>query len=237
MKRFTTAAAIVGILFTGFVLAQEKPAAPAPPAKAKPAPQAPLAKMKEALQVTPDQEAKLKAFREARRNENEAFAEQMRKSRGDLQSLRRDPKADPAKVNGLIDQIYKLQADRAKAGFRNGQDWQKIFTPDQLEKMKQGRNRLMGMGLRRGRDMGPGVRRGMMLRRGMGSAPRAPMMGPGMRRGFDQRFQTQRMGMQQRFGQRGPGAMGARHRQGLRRSWMNRLPGLGWKWGRLWNEK
>ena len=225
MKRFTTAAAIVGILFTGFVLAQEKPAAPAPPAKAKPAPQAPLAKMKEALQVTPDQEAKLKAFREARRNENEAFAEQMRKSRGDLQSLRRDPKTDPAKVNGLIDQIYKLQADRAKAGFKNGQDWQKIFTPDQLEKMKQGRNRLMGLG------------RGMMLRRGMGPAPRAPMMGPGMRRGFDQRFQTQRMGMQQRFGQRGPGAMGARHRQGLRRSWMNRLPGLGWNWGRLWNEK
>jgi Spy/CpxP family protein refolding chaperone len=212
MKRYVTLAAIVGILFAGIAVGQEKQA-PAPPAKPKPAPQAPLAKLKDAFEITPEQEAKLKAFREARQNENKAFAEQMKKFRDDMQAFRKDPKADPNKVNALIDQMFKLRADRAKAGIRNNQEWQKIFTPEQLEKMKQGRNRLLGLGFMRGLGqgrgmMGPGMR--MMFRRGMGRGP----IGPGG-------FMGPRIG-RQGFGLRGPGFMAPRNRI-LRFILMNRL--------------
>jgi Spy/CpxP family protein refolding chaperone len=218
MKRYLTTAIVLGILAGGFVLAQERQAPPPP--KPKPAPQAPLAKLKDALQITPEQEAKLKAFREARQKENKAFAEEMRKLRGELQTLRQDPKADSAKMNGLIDQIFKLRAERAKSGIMSGQEWGKIFTPEQLEKMKQGRNLLQRPGLMRGR--------------GQGLAPRVPRMGMGMGMGqrgrLGQGFRAPRMMGRQRFGQRGLGLMAPRLR-GLWRRWMNRQPGP----GRIWD--
>lgn len=173
MKKFLIMTAMFGVLFAGFVIAQDKPAAPAPAVKAKPGFQAPPARMNEALQLTPDQEAKLKAFRESRQAENKAFADEMIKLQGDLRAFRQDPKADPAKVDALIDKVFKLRADRAKAGIRNAQAWRAIFTPEQLEKMKRG-GPMMGRGP--GMDMArPFGQRGP----GMGMARPFGRRGPG----------------------------------------------------------
>lgn len=227
MKRYALVV-IIGLLGLGLTVgAQENPA---PPAKPKPAPQAPLAKIKEALKITPEQEVKLKSFREARQNENKAFAEQMKKLRGDLQALRQDPKSDPNKVNGLIDQFYKFQADRAKGRLKSGQEWTKLFSQEQLDIMKKGRNRGMGMGMGRGRDM---MGRGQMRGQGRSMVPPGQMMGRGQRPGLGQRIMGPGMG-QMGFGQRGRGQMAPLYRMLMRR-WMNRLPGQGWGWG--WNRE
>ena len=219
MKRFVTLVAAVAFLAAAVAVAQDEPQAPAP--KAKPAPQAPLQKLKAHLEITPEQEAKLKAFREARQAQNKAFAEQMKKYRDEMQALRKDPKGDPKKAEALIDQMFKLRADRAKAGIKTGQEWQKIFTPEQLEKMKQGRHRLMRQGLIRGRRMGmmnrPGLRMG---RPGLG-------MGQGMRPGLRAPMPGQRMGLRP-FGQRGLG--GRTHARPMMRPWLNRLRGQAWMW-------
>ena len=192
-KYFATIAIIVLFAFGLSAFAQEKTPPPAKPDK--PAAQGPLGRVKEALQLTPEQETKLKEFAKARQEENKAFNEQMKKMRTDMQALRNDPKADPNKVNGLIDQMFKFQADRAKAQFKNQKDREKIFTPEQLEKMKNGRQMLMRGGMRGGfmggfmpgRMGGPG---GMGFGRGM--MMRGPMMRFGLRMGL-------RMGLMQRF--------------------------------------
>jgi len=221
MKRFVTFVAAAAFLAAGIAIAQDKPPAPAP--KDKPVPQAPLAKLKNQLGVTPEQEAKLKAFREARQAENKAFAEQMKKHRQEMQALRKDPKSDPKKAEALIDQMFKLRAERAKSGIRTGQEWQKVFTPEQLEKMKQGRNRLMGTGLMRGRGAGMG----MMNRPGMRMGRPGLGMGLGMRPGFGAHLRRPHMGLRP-FGQRGPGAriLG----RPMASPQLNRLRGSAWMW-------
>jgi Spy/CpxP family protein refolding chaperone len=146
---------------------KEKPAKPEKPA--------PLAKLKEYLNLTPEQEAKLKDFRKARAEEGKAFREQLKKMHGELTPLLKDPKADQNKIDGLIDQIAKLRADQMKKAFANRREVEKIFTPEQLDKLKQTRGKLMtrghlgrfGLGpdrfMRRGRFMGLGF-----MRPGMG---------------------------------------------------------------------
>jgi Spy/CpxP family protein refolding chaperone len=196
MKKYFAAIAIVVLFAFGLsALAQEKTPPPAKPDK--PAAQGPLSRVKEALQLTPEQETKLKEFAKARQEENKAFNEQMKKMRTDMQALRNDPKADPNKVNGLIDQMFKFQADRAKAQFKNQKDREKIFTPEQLEKMKNGRQMLMRGGMRGGFMGGPG---GMRFGRGM--MMRGPMMRFGLRMGLMQRFMP-RLGDMFRFGRMG----------------------------------
>jgi Spy/CpxP family protein refolding chaperone len=211
MKKYFAIIAL--IVLAGFGLsafAQDKAAAPAQDKKENPGARGPLARIKEDLQLTPDQEAKLKEFQKVRQAEGQAFAEQMKKVRTDLQTLRKDEKADPGKVDGLIDQMYKLQADRAKAQFKNRKDMEKIFTPEQLQKMKNGRERLMG-GLMAGR-MGMGM--GMGMRMGMGTGMRGAMMHRGaMMRGPMMRLGMRMGRMMQRFAPRGarPGFGQMRH--------------------------
>lgn len=197
MKRRAVIAALVALgAFSLGAFAQEKPAEK--PRLAAPAAKAPLARVKEALQLTPEQEAKLKEFHKARQTEAQAFGDQMKKLRQEMQALRQDGKADPAKMDGLIDQVFKLQAERAKAGLRSVKEREKIFTPEQLEKMKQGRQAIGRMGLMRNRmGMAPGagmrtqgrmgMRPGMRMQPGMSMRP-----GQGMNQGLMMRG---RMGM------------------------------------------
>ena len=69
-----------------------------------------------------------------------------------MQGLMKDPKANAARIDGLIDGMSKLRADRLKAAIRTRGEFEKIFTPEQLEKMKAHRGGLPG---RRG-FAGPG---------------------------------------------------------------------------------
>jgi len=114
--------------------------------------------VKDILDLTPEQEAKLKELREARIKERKAFQEQIMKLEGELREAMKDPKADPKKVDGLIDEVSKLKADRMKSGFRNRKEAEKIFTPEQLAKIKDYKEAFG--------DRGPFMGRGGIDRRG-----------------------------------------------------------------------
>ncbi|MBN1939921.1 MAG: periplasmic heavy metal sensor [Candidatus Aminicenantes bacterium] len=184
-KRMMTLMVIALMAFGFSALAQDRPASPERPGRAQMAPgQAPMRGMMD-LGLTPEQEAKLEAHRKAAAEQQKAFAEQMRKIREEMQSLRKDGAApDPAKNEALIDRMFKLRADQAKATARNRAERNKIFTPEQLEKMKNLRNRAMapGMGMMRDRMGMTGGRRmmtrpgGMAGRMGIAARPMLRMM-------------------------------------------------------------
>jgi len=220
MKKYFAALTILGFLFLsagGFAqqptAKQEKPAAPAP------AQRGPLANLKDFLQLTPEQEAKLQEMRKARQEAQKAFRDQMQKLRGELAPLLRDPKADQNKINGLVDQIAKLQAERTKKALADRNPLQKVLHPDQLEKLKNAPPRMGRMG--RGGMMGgmPGMGPGRMMpgpgmRGGMGFGPMGGrrMMGqPGFRQGFGLGMRLGRMpGLNRFFGPQGPLGMRGR---------------------------
>lgn len=223
MKRYLAGLMILGMLGGVFLAAQEKPApAQAPRAKAAPAGPGqrgpmPLERMKNALGLTDEQVAKLQEHRKAQQDAQQAFRGQMQKLRDELAALRKDPKADTNKVNGLIDQIAKLGADRAKKGFQDRSALAKILTPEQLTKLQGFRGQGMGMRMGMGMGLGMGMRPGMPgMGRGRMMAPRGGMM---MRPGMGQRM--------------GPG-FGMRGRQGMGfgpgfRFRMQRMM-RGWRW-------
>jgi Spy/CpxP family protein refolding chaperone len=238
MRKCLTALTVMGFLFlTVAAYAQQQPPAkpqkPVPqgqPGPNQPAQQGPLAKLADYLKLTPEQIQKFKDFQKARQDEQKSFRDQMQKLRGDLRPMLKDQKADQGKINGLIDQIAKLGADRTKQvlGTRGGV--QKILTPEQAEKLKNAgpaiRQRLMNFG--RGQGMGPGMQgRGqgqqpMGRGQGMGPGGQGQMMRPGMRGQGRQpmgRGQMMRPGM----GMRGQGHM---MRPGMIQHLMQRFPVL-----------
>jgi len=109
--------------------------------------------------ITPEQEKQLEEFRKARMEEARAFREQMSKTRGEFREMRKDPKANEAKIDDLIDRMCKLRADRAKSMIRSRAEREKIFTPEQLEKMKKYKGAFLGRPHFRERGR-PGFNRG-----------------------------------------------------------------------------
>ena len=214
MSKFVSLIARMAVLALGLsAMAQDQTPPPAPEKAAKAPAPGPQARLKDFLKLTPEQEAKLKDFQKARQDENKAFAEQMKKLRGDMQTLRKDPKSDPAKFNGLIDQMFKLRADQAKAQFKAMKEREKIFTSEQLEKMKNARGMMM-----RGR-----MAFGQGLRRGFGQGFAGPMGGFGMRMAPWQRF----VGRMHAFGLKMGHRIGQRMRMMMRRHDGSR--GLRWE--------
>ncbi len=173
---------VIAVLALGLAgLAQEKPVAPDKPGRTQMAPgRAPMQGRLD-LQLTPEQEAKLEAHRKAAAEQQKGFAEQMKKVREEMQALRKDGAApDPAKHEALIDKMFKLRADQAKLSIRNQAERNKIFTPEQLEKMKNRRGMMMAPGLG-----GMQGRQGMAGVRGMMMGQRARMAGRAMGRMMD----------------------------------------------------
>ena len=156
--------------------------------------QAPVERLgpRQALGLTPDQEKALEEFRTARREESRAFRDEMMKVREEMRGLANDPQSNRAKIEALIDRTAKLRADREKAAFRAREERNRIFTPEQLDKLKAWRGRLAD-------------RRGLAARRGRAAFGPMGFRGPG-------RFGGQRLG---------PGRMAClralRHRALLRR--------------------
>ena len=145
-------------LLPAFAAAQE---AQTPPPAAQERPARMLAR--EALGLTPEQEKALTEFRKAREQERTAFRDEMAKIRAERRELVRDPRANQAKLDALIDRAAKVRAEREKAGLRNRIERDKIFTPEQLERMKAFRERLGDRAgrlawRRPGRLLGPGFR-------------------------------------------------------------------------------
>lgn len=146
-KHLVSLALVLGILFfslSAVAQPQEQPKEP------KPIPRG-LAALKENLNLTPEQEAKVKDFQKARAEERKASREQMRKVQSELRDLLKDPKADQKKIDGLIDQLSKIRADRFKAMLQQRKEFQKLFTPEQQEKLKNLRERFANRGMMRQR--------------------------------------------------------------------------------------
>ncbi len=158
---------IVGAAALAFLAAWSLPAlaaaqeAQTPPATAQERPGRMPAR--QALGLTPAQEKALTEFRKARERERTAFRDEMAKVRAERRELVRDPQANRAKLDALIDRAAKLRAEREKAVLRDRIERDRIFTPEQLQKMKALRQRLggragrLGFG-RPGRPFGPGLR-------------------------------------------------------------------------------
>jgi len=151
------------------------------------------------LNLTPEQQKKLQDFREARMKGLRAFRDQMMKMGGEMRELNKDPQANEAKIDALIDQMYKLRADRAKMAIKNRAEIMNIFTPEQRAKLKQWRESFRGgswFGARgefgfAGPRMAPGM--GMRMR----------SMGPGMGFGMGMRAMGPRGWRAWRMGRRG----------------------------------
>ncbi len=154
MKR-TTMALILGAVLAAAALipmavATQETQPPAQAGKAGIEPARPLAD----LDLTADQKKALEEFRKARLEERTAFREKMAQLREEMRGLAGDPQANQAKIDALIDRSAALKADRLKAAFRARVEREKIFTPEQLEKLKAlrshfgGRPGLSGRGLR-----------------------------------------------------------------------------------------
>ena len=166
-KYFVAIVMIIGVLtlcWSSFAQQAQKPAEKEKPATpAEPARMASLARLNEYLDLTPEQEAKLKDTLKARVEERKAFQEQIKKMRSELAPLLKDPKADQDKINSLIDQISKMRADQTKKALGNRKEFEKFLTPEQLDKLNRPRGRLMTRGPVGGfgRFMGPVTRPGI----------------------------------------------------------------------------
>ncbi len=137
-RRATAVLFLAAILAAAFIVAQEAQA-PAQGGKNPPA----RMRLRGALGLSPEQEKALETSRKARRDENRVFREEMMKLRGEMRELAKDPRTNEAKINGLIDRAAGLRAERAKAAFKHRGEVEKIFTPEQLEKMEAFRARAM----------------------------------------------------------------------------------------------
>lgn len=130
------AAAILAALAPSIVAAQDKTA---PPAPAQPR----LERgPRTGLGLSADQVKALEALRKARADERRAFRGEMAKLREEMRQLRRDPRADQARIDALIDKRAGLVAQHEKQVFRARAERGKIFTPEQREKLKALRSRL-----------------------------------------------------------------------------------------------
>jgi Spy/CpxP family protein refolding chaperone len=130
------AAAILAALAPSFTAAQDSPA-PAAPAQPR------LERgLRARLGLSADQVRALDAFRRARADERQAFRGEMAKLRDEMRRLRRDPQADEARIDALIDKRAGLVAGHEKRVFRDRAERDKIFTPEQREKLRTLRSRL-----------------------------------------------------------------------------------------------
>lgn len=93
--------------------------------------------LKDYLKITPEQEKKLEELRKARLDEAKAHQENMARLRDEFRKLMADPKADEKKLNNLIDEMSRLRAERMKAMLKHRKEWEKILTPEQLQKLEE----------------------------------------------------------------------------------------------------
>lgn len=87
------------------------------------------------LDLTPEQKAQLEEFRQSGTEERRAHFEKTRKLREEMREAMKDPEAEAGRINGLIDEMSKLRADRMKRGLARKTEMRKIFTPEQQAKM------------------------------------------------------------------------------------------------------
>lgn len=91
---------------------------------------------KDELNLTPEQEARLEELRKARMEDNMVFRDKITKARAAFREAVNDPKADGGGIDALIDEMAKMRAEHMKSDLRHRREVEKVFTPEQMEKLK-----------------------------------------------------------------------------------------------------
>lgn len=93
------------------------------------------------LGLTSEQKSKIEALRKTHQEEMKALRDKLMDLQKQLREARQDPKADPKKIEGLIDEIFKVRASQMKARLHHQGEIEKILTKEQKEKLDQARER------------------------------------------------------------------------------------------------
>lgn len=133
--------AALAVVTLALLVAAQEPRAQAPQARAR---HPRLDRAVAGLGLTPDQVKALEAFRKARTEERQAFRQNMDKIRTESRELLRDPEANRARLDELIDRRAKLRAEREKSDLRTRAERDKIFTPEQRAKIERLRSSRWG---------------------------------------------------------------------------------------------
>ncbi len=94
------------------------------------------------LGLTPEQKSKIEALRKTHQEEMKGLRDKLQELQKQLRETRQDPKADPKKIDSLIDDIFKLRAAQMKAQLRHQGEIEKILTKEQKDKLVQARQRM-----------------------------------------------------------------------------------------------
>lgn len=131
--------------FAAVALLASLAAAQEPPqARRQAGPRPGLARLEAQLGLTSEQAQALEKLRQGRQEERRAFRGEMSKLRNEMRGLRQDPKADPARMDALIEKGARLRAEGEKRAFRARAERDKILTPEQQEKLRALRSRYPG---------------------------------------------------------------------------------------------
>lgn len=94
------------------------------------------------LGLTAEQKSKIEALRKTHQEEMKGLRDKLQESLKQLREARQDPKADPKKIDSLIDEIYKLRAAQMKARVKHQGEIEKILTQEQKDKLAKARERM-----------------------------------------------------------------------------------------------
>ncbi|MCX7972912.1 MAG: Spy/CpxP family protein refolding chaperone [Candidatus Aminicenantes bacterium] len=98
--------------------------------------------LQEWLGLTSDQKSKIEALRKTHQEEIKAIRDKLFDLQKQLREARQDPKADSKKIDGLIDEIFKLRASEMKARIKHQGEIEKLLTKEQRDKLAQARERM-----------------------------------------------------------------------------------------------
>jgi len=109
------------------------------------------------LGLTSEQKSKIEALRKSHQEEMKGLRDKLMELQKQLRETRQDPKADPKKIEGLIDEIFKLRASQMKARIKFQGEVDKVLTKEQKDKLVQARERVVRfmVGRRMLQGMGP----------------------------------------------------------------------------------
>jgi len=94
------------------------------------------------LDLTPEQESKLKEFRKMRQEERREFQSKMREVRKKMARMMRDPEANEKAIQGLYQETAKLRSGHLAQVIMHKKEIKKILTPEQLEKLEKAKKRI-----------------------------------------------------------------------------------------------
>ncbi len=127
------------------------------------------------LDLTPEQESKLKEFRKMRQEERREFQSKMREVRKKMAPMMRDPEANEKAIQGLYQEIAKLRSGHLTQVIMHKKEIKKILTPEQLEKLEKAKKKIeQRRRFQRNRSIGRGgsSRRGRFQQMGRMRFPR-----------------------------------------------------------------